>query len=88
MEAQAAINEKFLTDDVVAASSSLKKHVDYIAENYEEADLRRMIRNTEEIERKIPQRGDRTYKPYDRRINTKNTEDVKRFFRQRIDAIY
>lgn len=87
-EAQQAINEKFLTDDVVKASSALKQHVDYIAVNYEESQLRDIIRNTEEVERKTAKRLGRVYQPYDRRINVKKPQEVKRYFRKRIDAIY
>ncbi len=87
-EAQMAINEKFLTDDVVKASSALKQHVDYIADNYKEDELRNIIRNTEEIERKTAKRLGHTYTPYDRRINVKKPQEVKRYFRKRLDAIY
>lgn len=88
IEAQQLINEKFLTDDVVTVSASLKQHVDYIADNYEEGELRDIIRNAEEVERKIAKRLERTYEPYDRRINVKRPQDVKRYFRKRLDAIY
>lgn len=87
-EAQMAINEKFLTDDVVKASSTLKQHVDYIADNYKEAELRNIIRNTEEIERKTAKRLGKAYAPYDRRIDVKKPQEVKRYFRKRLNAIY
>lgn len=87
-EAQMIINEEFLTDDVVKASSALKQHIDYIADNYQEAELRGIIRNTEEIERKTAKRLHRSYIPYDRRINVKKQQEVKRYFRKRLDAIY
>ncbi len=88
MQAQRIINEEFLTEEVVKTTAPLKRHVDYIAKNYEERPLREMIKNAEEIERKVARKLDDEYVPYDRRIDVKKPEQVKRFFRKRINVIY
>ena len=88
VQAQRIINEEFLTEEVAKTTAPLKKHVDYIAENYEERPLKELIKNAEEIERKVARKLDEDYVPYDRKINVKNPEQVKRFFRKRINVIY
>ncbi|MBP3546590.1 MAG: hypothetical protein J6K16_05620 [Alphaproteobacteria bacterium] len=87
-QAQRIINEDFLTEEVVKTTAPLKKHIDYIAKNYEERPLRELIKNAEEIERKVAKKLEEDYVPYDRRIDVKNPEQVKRFFRKRISVIY
>ena len=87
-QAQRIINEDFLTKEVVETTAPLKKHIDYIAENYEERPLKELIKNAEEIERKVAKKLDEDYVQYDKRINVKNPEQVKRFFRKRISVIY
>lgn len=88
VQAKKIINEEFLTEEVVKTTAPLKKHVNYIAENYEERPLKELIKNAEEIERKVARKLEEDYVPYDRKINVKNPEQVKRFFRKRINVIY
>ncbi|MBQ8677335.1 MAG: hypothetical protein IJ529_02560 [Alphaproteobacteria bacterium] len=87
-EILAVVNRDFLTEDTIKATDSLRSQVNYVAENYEEAQLKRIIRNMEEMERKASRESETLYVPYDRRINVKKPDDVKRFFRKRIKTIY
>lgn len=87
-QAQEAINKRFLTTETVEITKGLKKQTDYVAENYQEGELRRLILNMEKLARKTARKNNNEYIPYDRRIDVKNPQQVKRFFRNRINAIY
>ncbi len=87
-EAQEVINEKFLTEETVKITTPLKRHTDYVAENYSPAELKGLIRNAEEIERKSAARLEQDYVPYDRQIDVKKPQQVKRYFRSRLKTIY
>ena len=80
--------EKTLTEDVKNAAVPLNSKLDYIARNYDDSDLRALIKNYEKTNRKIAAHKGETYKPYDQRIDTQNPQKVKRYFRKRVDIIF
>ena len=86
--AQKIINTEFLPPQAAENTKTLKQSVDYVAENDSEASLRKIILYREEAERKIADKLNKKYVPYDRRIDVKKPEQVKRYFRSRLDAIY
>lgn len=79
---------KALTEDVTNASKTLNAKIDYIATNYDDAELRALIRNYEKTNRKLAAREGKPYVPYDRRIDVQNPQKVKRYFRKRVDIIF
>ena len=87
-QAQKIIDTRFLTPEQVKATAGLKTQIDYMAENYREAELRRVILNMEKLNREMAKRNNREYVPYNQRIDLKNPDQVKRFFRSRIDTIF
>ena len=88
VQAQRLIDTEFLTPEVVENTKTLKHSIDYMAENYSENDLHKIILYREEAARKIAKKLDKQYVPYDRRIDVKKPDDVKRYFRSRVDTIY
>lgn len=80
--------KEILTEDVVKAAEPLNKKIDYIARNYDENDLKLMIRNMEKTDREAAKMQGKDYIPYDRRIDVNDPEQVKRFLRKRIDIIF
>lgn len=80
--------EKALTEDVKNASKALNTKIDYIATNYDDGELRALIKNYEKTNRKLAARKGIPYVPYDRRIDVQNPQKVKRYFRKRVDIIF
>lgn len=80
--------DKTLTEDVENASKSLNNKIDFIAANYEDWELRALIKNYEKTNRKLAARKGEAYIPYDRRIDVQNPQKVKRYFRKRVDIIF
>lgn len=85
---QRIIDREILTDNVKNVSEPIKNHVDYMVNNYQRADMRKIIVNMEESEQKISKQQRRSYVPYDRRINMRDPDDVQRFLRKRVNTIY
>ncbi len=85
---QSIIDKEILTEQVKSVSAPMKQHMDYVVNNYQEADLKKIIINMEENERAISKYLGEEYKPYDRKIDIKNKAQVERFLRNRVNAIY
>ncbi len=85
---QNIIDTQIITPDVKEVSAPVKRHMDYALNNYQEANLKRIIINMEENENKVAKRLGKQYKPYDRQINIKDKTQVDRFLRNRVNAIY
>ncbi len=85
---QRIIDREILTEEVKTVSAPIKQHIDYMVNNYQEADMRKIIINMEESEQKIAKQERRRYIPYDRRINIKDADSVQRFLRKRVNTIY
>ena len=85
---QRIIDREILTENVKEVSRPIKDHVDYMVNNYQRADMRKIILNMEESEQKIAKQQRRGYVPYDRRINMKNPNDIQRFLHKRVNTIY
>lgn len=75
-------------EDTVKAAVPLNRKIDYIAGNYDENDLKLLIKNFEKTNRGTAQKQGKEYVPYDRRIDVNNPEEVKRFLRHRVDIIF
>lgn len=75
-------------EDTVKAAVPLNRKIDYIAGNYDENDLKLLIKNFEKTNRGTAQKQGKEYVPYDRRIDVNNPEEVKRFLRRRVDIIF
>lgn len=87
-QVQRIIDREFLTENVKQVSEPIRSHVDYMVNNYQRADMRKIILNMEESEQKIAKQQRRGYVPYDRRINMKNPNDIQRFLHKRVNTIY
>ncbi len=80
--------KSYLSDDLVEASKGLNQNVDYISNNYSEAQIRQTIKNYELLHKKAAKKQGKDYVPYDKQIDVNNPKDVKRFLKKRTDIIF